>query len=471
MGAGENSVELRDYLGMISRHRAYLILGPLLGLLASAVALNLVPPAYTAAAEVMARNVTTQPFDPSGPGIDRTLSMPTERQVAMSQDVAREAAKELGPAFSARGLRENLSVRVPESTRVLRFEFTAEDPAAAAAGANAFAQAYLKIREQTVVSDAEAVQKAITTRLTELGTRLRTLAREIAGKSPETTTALRSERDQLNAQAGELRKRADALAVVDTRPGYLTQAAQSPEYRSAPSRKNFLAVGGAAGLLLGLMLAFAVQILDRRVRTARELAAVLDAPALGSVRPAARGLGVRVSGQPGPVDEKSLRLAARLINHGFTGPTRTLAVVSPTPQVDLPGLALSLGSALASLSRNVLVLDPASDATPLRFPGEHASAVPDGSAEPGTADGVLLLLPARPTAVDLLKYARSAEGAIVVADPRRTRFADVEELRELLAEFGLDPVGGLILKPAARSDRKADRGSVPANPVEEPATG
>src|SRR5439155_18719821 len=62
----------------------------------------------------------------------------------------------------------------------------------------------------------------------------------------------------------------------------------SPAYgaiKIAPRPKRALALGGLAGLVLGLTLAFVIEALDNRVRSEHEVEGLLGAPLLGRIQP------------------------------------------------------------------------------------------------------------------------------------------------------------------------------------------
>ncbi|GAA4104628.1 hypothetical protein [Nonomuraea soli] len=406
------SIELRDYFRFLTRHRAWLAVPPLLGVLGGAVALNLVPSRYVAVAEVQARNVTTDPFGSNGPGVDRTLSMPTERAIAVSRDVAAEVARTLGGDPGE--LSEGLEVRVPDSTQVLRFEYGAADPQRAAAGANAFAGAYLEVRGRRVTEDADAVQRAITSRVEQL-------SRQLTAAKKEDVT----ERAQLTSQIGDLRKQADALAVIDTRPGYVTQKAVPPALRAFPTRLTFLAGGLVLGLLAGLALAFARQLLDTRIRRPEELSGLLDRPVLS-------GLG----------RDSQAQLAARLVNLSGDEPQTVLVAfpASPAEAGQAAAACGGLGTALAGFGKSVRIEDhtgPEPMRSSLPKKGKGASA--------DRPDYTLVGLPVRPGAAHILGLGHHADQAVLIVPAERTRAAEVHDLRALLTEFSVPVTGALLL--------------------------
>ncbi len=112
--------------------------------------------------------------------------------------------------------------------------------------------------------------------------------------------------------------------------------------RRLPSLGLNLALGGAGGLLVGLLLVAARRDWPRRVRGERELVRALGEPLL-ALRPLA---------------PQALReLCARLLEHWFTRECRALAIVSACPGEGRTRLAAQLANAFAAMGETTLLID------------------------------------------------------------------------------------------------------------------
>lgn len=112
--------------------------------------------------------------------------------------------------------------------------------------------------------------------------------------------------------------------------------------RQRPSLGLNLAVGGSAGLALGLAWLAARRRARRPVRSERELVQTLGEPLL-ALR---------------PLGPQALReLCARLLEHWFTPQRRLLAIVSAQPGEGRSRLAAQLAVALAAMGEKTLLID------------------------------------------------------------------------------------------------------------------
>jgi uncharacterized protein involved in exopolysaccharide biosynthesis len=109
-------------------------------ILTATALVTLRPTMYTSSGKV---NVTAAP----SAGTPVPVDMGTEREIALSGDVAALAAEQLGrPSDTAAN---GLSVSVPIEGEVLTISYSAASPREALAGATAFAQAYIDYRNES----------------------------------------------------------------------------------------------------------------------------------------------------------------------------------------------------------------------------------------------------------------------------------------------------------------------------------
>ena len=118
-----------------------------------------------------------------GPRQRENLNLDTEAHIAQSAVVTSRAAEKLGTK-DIDELRRHVTINVPPNSAILSISFTASTPTAAAAGAQAFATAYLANREATATQTLAAQQRLLAAAirdadkdLAEVAATLPTLAR------------------------------------------------------------------------------------------------------------------------------------------------------------------------------------------------------------------------------------------------------------------------------------------------------
>lgn len=153
----------------------------------------------------------------------------------------------------------------------------------------------------------------------------------------------------------------DTLSHVQTGNVEVVGKAQVPTTPVSPRPKHDAAVGGFAGLLLGLALALIVEQRDRRMRRSNELETAFGMPLLGSV-PISRAL--REYRGPGgqsqaPAEAEAFHmLRANLMHAGdHPGDLRSILVTSPGPDDGKSTVSFNLAAAAAVAGRRVLLIE------------------------------------------------------------------------------------------------------------------
>ncbi|MEV8636002.1 Wzz/FepE/Etk N-terminal domain-containing protein [Streptosporangium sp. NPDC051023] len=245
--------ELTDYASLLRRRWPTVLFLLTAGVAAGAALLRVTPPVYTASAQVLV--TPTGPQEQTNQVTNRQrepLNLDTEAQIARSAVVARRAAHALestpGP----------VEVSVPPNTSVLQISYTAADPRSAAAGASAYAQAYLDNRRETATRALDAQLKTLLTKLRQVNASLATVVAALPGLlkgTAERTLALQRQ-NVLNRQVYNLTVKYDALRTVAVTPGSVISDAVTPAEPSAPRPPLYLGSGLMAGLLAGVGLAW-----------------------------------------------------------------------------------------------------------------------------------------------------------------------------------------------------------------------
>ena len=277
---------LGDYVRLVRRRWWAVLLGLLVGLSAAYAYVTTRTVEYTSTASVQVLTIEATDSGAVANGrTNGTLNLDTEAQLVKSSLVQTGAQRLLRTSLSPEELGKSVTVTVPANTSVLDIHFRADNPEGAAQGAHAFAEAYLGAREETAKSDVAAQVKAIDSQVSTLTGELRKLTATVAAlpqDSPDRAYALEQIKI-LNDQIGTLNSRLVPLKTSQIVPGRIITDAQIPPRSSGPLGILAWASGILLGLLVGLMLAFAIERGDKRVRRAVDLERELDVPVLVEV--------------------------------------------------------------------------------------------------------------------------------------------------------------------------------------------
>ncbi|MEV4095327.1 hypothetical protein [Streptosporangium saharense] len=245
--------DLTDYISFLRRRWPTILFLLAGGVGSGAVLLRVIPASYTASAEVLVTPTGLQEQTNQITNRQReTLNLDTEAQVAQSAVVAAKAGHTLG------GVPGPVEVSVPPNTAVLRISYTASDPAAAAAGASAYARAYLDNRRESAARALDAQLRALMTKLKQVNASLSAVVASLPGLGKGTAehTLAAQRQNVLGRQVYNLTVKYDALRTVAVTPGTVISEAVPPTSAGQPSPPLYLGSGLMAGLLAGVGLAW-----------------------------------------------------------------------------------------------------------------------------------------------------------------------------------------------------------------------
>ncbi|MEI7443807.1 MAG: P-loop NTPase [Burkholderiales bacterium] len=291
-----------------------------LGLLGAALVTVAMPERFVASARVL---VEVSPGE-LAPGATLAAHLATQVDIVTSQRVALRVVDALGlaedPAAIRRWrletdaagslrhllsdvLRRDLRVEPAGGSSVIRIDYAADDAAAAARIANAFAQAYVELGEQAARAadarrpaepDAAALRARVAAALQRVAAAL-----SESDASPEragTLRTLREELRQLQLQLEQAERAFDPAASSrsDGRPRgaasgprvSVLSPATEPVRPVRPDPVLNAVVGAALGSLAALFGVALAERRDRRIRGARDLADASGRPPIGSLRDA-----------------------------------------------------------------------------------------------------------------------------------------------------------------------------------------
>jgi capsular exopolysaccharide synthesis family protein len=290
---------------------------------------------YTATATLLSRSsnlaalvdpTQVQTIDPARQTAD-TLSL------LQSGTVAQRVKRSLGLSESASDLKQRVDATADPNTDLISVSISDPSPTRAARIANSFANSLVSYLTESDRAQVAAGEAQISSQLAHL--------------SP-TDSSARSVLQQALKQVVALRAVTNGnVQVVDP--------AEVPSSPSSPNVKRDAAVGGVVGLVLGLALAFMLDLFDRRVKTAEDLERLYGLAALTSVP-------LR---KPRPASQRDMQgdlEPFRILRDGLgyislRRQTRVILVTSAVPGEGKTHVASGLARAMASADKAVALVE------------------------------------------------------------------------------------------------------------------
>lgn len=518
------STDMSDYLGMLRRHWWVVLLLTLAGVGGAVVVTTVQPKLYESSTSVLVQPAG-QDTNVVGGRTRGDINLDTEAQLVRSTAVAVGAAELLRTGAAPDELARSVAVEVPANTAVLVITYGAGEPAAAQAGSHAFAEAYLRNREESAKADLNGQIAALNAKVKQLGgalTEINSRLAQLADGSPQRPN-LESQRTTTQNQLNNLSGKLNDLTTATVTGGKIISDARLPEAPSKPDGTLNLATGAMLGVLLGLGVGFARERLDRRVRTAGDVERRGKVPVLAELsdrsgRAWAGGEEPRfddVLPPYGPGGRTFNRLRNEVV--ASLGPDDKVVVVTGASRgVASTLVAANLAAALARTGSDVIlvgahlpdsVVDAASLATTFGVaatPGlsdvlagrvglaeavQHAPRIPSLRVVTtgGTASAAGLmqsqglrdaldLLSARPgyvvieapstaSSADAQSLASFADVAILAVELRRTRRPEVADAAEQLRRVGTPLLGAVVLPRVAGGKEDPTAPTAPTAPA------
>jgi polysaccharide biosynthesis transport protein len=265
----------------------------------------------------------------------------TDHDLASLPIIAQRTAALVGHGLTAQQVSDRVSIPTGDGGDTADVQATGPTAAGAQQLANAFAAATIAYRRKVSLAAIIAARGS--------------LDREIGEASQNPSPYLR------NIALGTLDRdvlRIRVMASVDDGGIELAQPALRPSSPTAPLPAHDALIGAFGGLLLGLVLALALDQHDDRLRDGGHLGASLGLPLLAAI-PAQRRPRRRSGATSASLElrESMRRLHARL-RHGRRAPeARSVLVTSPAPGSGKTTVAWHLASAAAEAGERVLLLE------------------------------------------------------------------------------------------------------------------
>ncbi len=339
---------LRTYLIVVRRRKWWLALFALLGLAVSLAISLTEPKEYSATAQLLVLPSGAVAFGAYQPPVTPTV-VQTELQLITSAPVTEAVRQRLGsePSVSAAQVAQ---------TNVISISAISRTPSRAAIVANTYAKAFVSYRQSVASSNLAAAEGQLQSQISSLGTQIKSLQGK-PGAAAE-VTALVNQEAVLKEQAAQTQ----VSGAVATGGVELVTPAQPPASPSSPKPARDGALGLAAGLLVGLGIAFARDNLDEALSSKEGAESLAGAPVLAMVptvtswKKRKRAVLVSTSQPTSPAAEayRSLRTALQFARQERQ--LRSILITSPAADEGKTATTANLGVVFAQAGERVVLV-------------------------------------------------------------------------------------------------------------------
>lgn len=477
--------DLSDYIGMLRRQWWVITVFTLLGITAATGFTVAQTPMYEATTSVLVLPTGVTEANLAGGRTNGTINLDTEAQLVRSLAVAQAASEMLESSATPAELVRHVSVEVPPNTAVLMITFTDPTPRGAQAGSHAFAEAYLRNREESARAEVAAQTESISEQIADLQAELQAVTDELAAQPPGSAgqALLMAQQSNLTGQLNELTTQLNRLRTTTVLGGRIISDAQLPSRPSTPVTSLNLIGGLMVGLALGTVAGLARDKLDRRIRKAADVTRRTGVPVLATLPESA------------PLSTTAMAVGSRVRNEVMAtlrAPHPVILVSGATPGPTAAIAAINLAAAFAYAGKEVvLVSADTSDTTisrafslpnipglidalagrarlnqivhsPVDYP--HLRVVPAGRGNGSTglllqsegvrrtltelrrrADYLVLHAPSTARSADAQSLACLSETVIIGIELGQTRVDEIADATEQFHRVGIPPLGAVAL--------------------------
>jgi succinoglycan biosynthesis transport protein ExoP len=346
-------IRLSDYGARLARRWYVVVIGLVLGLVASLAYSQHAGPEYTSTSLVLV--TSTDALTQAGT-TKNAINLDTEAQIVRSAGLATAAGKLMKTDEPPAQLIKNLTVTVPPNSDVLAIGYTAKTAKGAQEGSHAFAQAYLDNRTATVASQVKNSTTTLSAQVSDLSAQLKKVTAQIATLPPNSTDRAYADAQKtiLSSQIMALNTQLAPLREASPTPGQILTDAPLPGHPTSPSKMIVIIGGLLVGLLIGLGLAALLSRLDRRIRRVSDVTSRLTVPVLGNLLPVRNRHSVAFT----PLGDDADRLRNSVV--AATPHARVIQVASTSGKGGAGSTALPLAASFAQVDHDAILvlLDP-----------------------------------------------------------------------------------------------------------------
>jgi succinoglycan biosynthesis transport protein ExoP len=481
---------LRRYVETIRERFPIVVIAVVVTTLIAVVYVATANKTYKATAQILATPLATDdPVIHTLPLVfqssDPTRDVETAAQFVKNLSVAERVKADTKSSLSAQTLLNRITAEPVGQSNIVAVTATGDSPEQAKAIADGFANG-------TISERSDELHKSVQTELPTLQTQLQ--------RSGNTSLS-----QQLSTEIAQLQ----TLASADDPTMRIQTEAQLPTSQASPRPVLSIAGGLLAGLILGVVGAFAADALDPRLRREAQLRRLYQLPILGRIPKESRKTGrtplsPRRLSAAGIEAYRTLRASLEASEATDGLPSHVILVTGPSPSEGKSTTAANLASSLALAGKKVILieadlrrpalgkalgLEPTSGGVTgvliesVRLTAALTTAPAYGSnlrvlladhkggwiadlfSIPAAAkmvddarrqaDYVIIDSPPLNEVVDAMPLAREADDVLIVVRIGKTRLEKLAQLGEQLVENGIRPVGFTVVgvsRPSRGSD-------------------
>jgi non-specific protein-tyrosine kinase len=305
-------------------------------LLSALVYVERQPRQYTATAklEFTSNNIPSQVAGvPETQSIDPEGEKATNLQLVTATPVAAQVVKTLKLDTTPAELLEEVTASNPNNDYIVDVSFTDAQPQRAAEIANTFAEQYVVYSQKEKEAQLVRGEQLINQKLAQL---------------PAEDTA-----DRTNLR--NLSQKLLLLQAVQTGNAKVVGIATVPGSPSSPKVKSTVLIALIVGLLLGVGLAFLLNLIDRRIKSLEELEQQYDLPALASIPQLPHRMQTAREFEPALEPFRILHNGLALVGRGKQ--VKIVLVTSAVASEGKTTVAIGLGRAAALSGQRVILID------------------------------------------------------------------------------------------------------------------
>lgn len=425
-------LDVRRYLDGLRRRKLSVLAVVVLSVLTAAVLSILQKPVYGAKADILLQpNGSTSLFT-GGAGqqqVDPKLAIDTEIRMILSKPVRAAVEASRGPV-------EKVGAKRVDETLIIQVTGYAGSAAKATGVANAYADAYIDLRQKQAGDDLVTAGSALRQKLDDLQAQISQLDQSVNEAPAAQREAIRANRESLITEQGLYRKRLNELQI-DTRvsagAARVVERATPPSAPVKPTPVRNVLLALVVGSMFGVGIACLREYLDDTVRTKDDIAGLSNLPVIGTIpvfTASRKGVPLLAlsSEENAHAAEafRSLRTSVQLL--GVERPLTAIQFTSPGIGAGKTTTVANLATVLAAAGQRVVVVD-----SDLRRPRLHESF--------GVADdkGLISVLTGETTLADALQPVPEHPGLHVLpaggTAPNPSELLSLKRTAELVFEL------------------------------------